>query len=144
MHQKVAGSIPDQGTYLGHGVDPPVRAHTGGNQSVFPSHINISLSLSLSNPLMGIKKIKCSLLIILAPCRVRRLGGTPGGSVLRCGGRFPGPFSIMDLFCERYLRVYSAGRREHLVERVAHAKAWRWEGIGRREHFLVYALGARS
>ena len=49
IHQKVVGSIPDQGIYLDYGFDP-VGVHTGGNQSMFLSHIDVSLSLSLSLP----------------------------------------------------------------------------------------------
>ena len=45
MHQNVVASIiPCEGIHLGYGFDP----RSGGNQSVFLSHIDISLSLPLS------------------------------------------------------------------------------------------------
>ena len=54
VHQKVAGLIPSQSKYLGF--LSLVRAYTGGNQSMFLSHIDLSpflshfLSLSFSPP----------------------------------------------------------------------------------------------
>ena len=35
LHQKAAGSIPGQGTYLSCRFDSPVRVHLGDNQSMF-------------------------------------------------------------------------------------------------------------
>ena len=52
MHQKVMGSIPSQGTYLGCGFVPG----PGVSQSIFLSHINVSLSLSLPLSLKSISK----------------------------------------------------------------------------------------
>ena len=63
VHQRVAGSIPSQGTYLrsGFGRDPllTVRADAGGNQVMFLSHIDLclflspSLSLQISDHVLG-------------------------------------------------------------------------------------------
>ena len=47
-HRKVVGSIPGQGTYLGCGFDPSVKVHAGGSQSMFLSHLSVSLCLSRS------------------------------------------------------------------------------------------------
>ena len=51
-NQKVADLIPSQGTYVGCGFHFPVQVHKiprqvcmGGNQSMLPSHIDVSLSL---------------------------------------------------------------------------------------------------
>ena len=46
VHQKVAGLIPSQGTYLGCGFDHWPGHITGGNQSLFLSHIDVFLSFS--------------------------------------------------------------------------------------------------
>ena len=51
---KTAGSIPVQGTGLGLRVRSPVRAYTGGNQSLFLTSMCPSPSLSLSSPLSKI------------------------------------------------------------------------------------------
>lgn len=42
----------------------------------------------------------------------------------------------MDLFCERYVRVYTqVGRWVYLVERLVCAKAQRWETFGEKGVF---------
>ena len=46
---KGCGLDPRSGTCLGCRFDPlPIRAHTGGNQSMFLSHINVCLILPTS------------------------------------------------------------------------------------------------
>ena len=46
VHQKVAGSIPDQGTYLGCGCDPWVGCVQEATRPMFLFHIDVSVSLS--------------------------------------------------------------------------------------------------
>ena len=69
VSQKFVGLIPSLGTYLGCGFGPQSGCMRG-NQSMFLSHINLSVSLSLSSPLSqinkhvlgwGLKKIKIKL-----------------------------------------------------------------------------------
>ena len=57
MHPKVAGLIPSQGTYIGCRFDPWLQARARGNQSMFLSHIDVSLSLS---PFLPLKSINIS------------------------------------------------------------------------------------
>lgn len=47
-HQKVAGSVPGQDTYLGHGFNRGVRACTRSNRSMFLSPFSLPLSFSKS------------------------------------------------------------------------------------------------
>lgn len=86
---------------------------------------------------------KHSLLTLPAPCWIRRPGAAPGRCPLRWRGRLS-VLSIMDLFCERYLRVYPADRREHLVERVACAFLLEVGKHWGREPCWVCAPGAPS
>ena len=53
---KVTGLIPGQGTCPGCGFDPQLGYVQEGNQSMFLSYINISLSFSLSQSLKAVKK----------------------------------------------------------------------------------------
>ena len=48
VHQKVVALIPIQCTFLGCRFDPLIGVHIGGSQVMFLSHINASISLSLS------------------------------------------------------------------------------------------------
>ena len=59
--QKVAGSVPGQGTWLGFGFDPwcrHIQEATWGNQLMLLSCISVSLSLFLSPFLSSLKAMK--------------------------------------------------------------------------------------
>ena len=57
INQRIKGSIPSEGTWLGCG-SKLVRARGRGNQSLFLSHSSVSLPLSPS-PFPSVKSVRC-------------------------------------------------------------------------------------